>query len=226
MSVVPDKLSERIDFFEARISPWNTNATAIGTTVAKVTTLTGLTENAREKYAAQQAAKAAAKAATTALRAAIDAMSTEGASIIKQIRAQADIAGNNVYSLAQIPPPAIPGPTPPPGTPYEPKVTLNGNGHLMVAWKCNNPKSATGTIYQVYRRVNGAGEFAYIGGTGEKKYTDTTIPQGATSVTYQIQAVRSTAVGMWATFNVFFGSTDSSFAVTASVVEDAPKIAA
>jgi hypothetical protein len=41
---------------------------------------------------------------------------------------------------------------------------------------------------------------------------------------YKIQAVRSTASGPWAIFNLFFG-TSSSGAITASV-ETAPKIAA
>jgi hypothetical protein len=46
-------------------------------------------------------------------------------------------------------------------------------------------------------------------------------------VTYQIQAVRSTAVGPWAQFNVNFG-VSSGGAMTASVTEQppSPKLAA
>ena len=57
---------------------------------------------------------------------------------------------------------------------------------------------------QVWRRIEG-GEPVYCGGCGKKTYTDNTVPAGTTNVTYDIQAVRSTAAGPWATFNVFFG---------------------
>ena len=61
-------------------------------------------------------------------------------------------------------------------------------------------------MYQICRRTAATGEFAYLGGAGEKKFVDTTVPAGAPQVTYQIQAVRSTAVGPWAQFNVNFGA--------------------
>jgi len=38
----------------------------------------------------------------------------------------------NVYTLAQIPPPATPGTTPPPGTPFEFTVGLLQNGALAL----------------------------------------------------------------------------------------------
>jgi hypothetical protein len=44
-------------------------------------------------------------------------------------------------------------------------------------------------------------------------------------VTYQVQAVRSTAVGRWTQFNVNFGSGGSGTEI-ASVSEGSPKLAA
>ncbi|HLL91178.1 MAG TPA: hypothetical protein VK324_17910 [Tepidisphaeraceae bacterium] len=64
-----------------------------------------------------------------------------------------------------------------------------------------------GTIYQVYRRLGPDGAFEYIGGAGQRKFVDATIPAGTPSVTYQLQSVRSTAVGPWSQFNVGFGIT-------------------
>jgi hypothetical protein len=79
----------------------------------------------------------------------------------------------------------------------------------------------------VYRKVGGEAEFTYRGSTGEKKYMDNALPAGATQVTYQIQAVRSTAVGGWAQFNVNFGVVSGSGAAKTSVTEAKPvKIAA
>jgi hypothetical protein len=67
---------------------------------------------------------------------------------------------------------------------------------------------------------------SFFTGTDEKKFTDETLPGGSMSVTYQMQAVRSTAVGEWVQFNVNFGI-GSGGAITASVTEGVPaKIAA
>ena len=82
-----------------------------------------------------------------------------------------------------------------------------------------------GTIYQVSRRTGATGAggaFVAVGGTGTRSFVDPTVPAGAAAVTYQIQAVRSTAVGPWAQFNVNFGV--SGTGMTATVV--GPKLAA
>ena len=71
-------------------------------------------------------------------------------------------------------------------------------------------------------RKVGEGAFEYLGGAGEKKWTDSTLPAGATQITYQIQAVRSTAVGPWAQFNVNFGVGNNGGPVALSVVEQTP----
>ncbi|HEX3355954.1 MAG TPA: hypothetical protein VHS31_03140, partial [Tepidisphaeraceae bacterium] len=126
---------------------------------------------------------------------------------------------------AQIPAPATPSPKPAPGTPSNFKVSLDGNGALNLAWKCNNPAGTSGTIYQVWRRIGGVGDFSYLGGTGDKTFIDDTLPAGSSSVTYQVQAVRSTAVGAWAQFNVNFGVGGSGAMIT-SVTESAPVKAA
>jgi hypothetical protein len=123
---------------------------------------------------------------------------------------------------------ATPSPVPPPGTPNRFKVSLLGDGSIELKWKCNNPRGSTGTLYQVWRRIGTSGEFDYLGGSGEKKFTDSTLPAGATNVTYKLQAVRSTASGDWADCNVNFGMPGSGSATTATVTEESPspKIAA
>jgi hypothetical protein len=78
----------------------------------------------------------------------------------------------------------------------------------------------------LYRSDNGSsGEATYIGGCGSRYFIDSTVPAGTSSVTYQMQAVRSTKAGPWATFNVQFGV--NAGATTAKVGEVATvKIAA
>ncbi|MGN6725264.1 MAG: hypothetical protein ACTHLZ_05070 [Tepidisphaeraceae bacterium] len=67
-------------------------------------------------------------------------------------------------------------------------------------WKCKNPRGTTGTVYQVWRRIGG-GAFDSIGTTGIKHFTDPTLPEGSTGVTYGVQAVTSTQHGPSGQFN-------------------------
>jgi hypothetical protein len=215
----PDKVG-KIEFCENHTAPWTTNAVAIGTTAAAVTDLTTKTTAARAAFNAQQAAQQAAKAATNDFNLAVTAMAAAASDIIKQVRVKASTAGNSVYSLAEIPVPATPSPIGPLGTPQSFKVTLAQTGALELSWKCTNPRGATGTVYQLYRRIGATGEFTYLGGVGEKKFMDDTVPAGSAQVQYQIQAVRSTSVGPWALFIVNFGVSGGE--MMASVSEGTP----
>lgn len=224
MSVVPAEIVAKIQFYEDHNTPWSTNAVAIGTTTTEVTALATLTSAARSAYDAQQAARNAAKDATLNLRLAVAAMATAGSDIIKKVRAKAATGGDGVYALASIPAPALPSPVPPPGMPTGFVATLNPDGSVKLRWKCPNPAGSAGTVYQLSRKT-GAGEFAAIGVSGARSFVDATVPAGVASVTYQIVAVRSTAVGVAAQFIVNFGVSGATGAMTASVVQ-APKLAA
>jgi hypothetical protein len=221
-SILPADKVGRIEWSENHNAPLSTNAVAVGTTAAAVTDLATKTSTARAAYNAQQAAQNAAKAATIDFNLAVDAMTVAAANILKQIKAKAAVAGDGVYALAEIPAPATPGPKPAPGTPTRFTATLGGDGALTLRWSCANPRGTSGTIYQVWRRTSPAAEFTYVGGTGRKTFVDPTIPAGATAVTDQIQAVRSTVAGPWAQFNVNFGVGGTGGATVLA----APKLAA
>jgi hypothetical protein len=164
-------------------------------------------EAARAALSAQTAAQDAAKGATNDLRIALAAMVTAFSDIAKQVNVKASTAGDGVYSLANLPVPATPGPIGPLGEPNRFKVALdNVTGALVLIWKNTNPRGAGGATYQIYRRFGNEGEFAFIAGTGEKKFTDSTIPAGTAQVQYKIQAVRSTSVGPFALCVVNFGA--------------------
>ena len=110
-----------------------------------------------------------------------------------------------------------------PGTPYKFQAKLTALGALDLSWKCVNP--ASGTLYQVYRKLGDA-EATYVGGAGGKKFVDSTLPAGTSQVTYQIQAIRATGAGAWATFSVNLGVSPSGTTTVASASEAAVKIAA
>ncbi|MFO0858362.1 MAG: hypothetical protein U0640_13520 [Phycisphaerales bacterium] len=208
MGVVPDTRLGKIEFYEAHIAPWTSNAAAIGLTPASVTALGTLTTAARTAYNSHVAALEAARAATANFYDKVRAMHSgpaAGADMIQTIKTYAQTKNDpNVYVLAQIPAPAVPGTTPPPGTPFDFTVGLLQNGALELKWKCSNPSGTQGTIYEVMRR-SGSGSFAFAGATGVKLFTDETVPSDAAPVTYQITAVRSTSRGNPAQFIVNFG---------------------
>lgn len=224
MSTVPSKLVEKIEFYENHNAPWTANAVAIGTTTGEVGALLTKTTAARASFNAQQAAQNAAKAATVTLHTAVDTMNTAGVDILAKIKAKAATDGASVYSLAQIPPPAIPGPIPAPGTPSNFVVTIQEDGSLILNWKCPNPTNAAGTIYQVSRQIGADGDFVIIGASGSRKFIDDTLPSNSAPITYRIVAVRSTVEGPPAQFTVSFG-TSGSGAAMASVIT-APRMAA
>lgn len=120
---------------------------------------------------------------------------------------------------------ATPGPVAQPGTPEQFTLILPGNGDVLLKWKCKNPTGATGTMYQVWRKTAADTEYKFLGGVGAKKFTDTTLAAGATEVSYQVQAVRSTAAGFWGTFDAKFGKSVSG-ETFATVTERPARLAA
>ncbi len=217
MGVVPDNRLGKIEFYEAHLSPWTTNAAAIGLTPASVTALSGLVTNARKAYNDHLAAQEAAKAATATFYEKVRLMHAgpgAGADMIQTIKTYAQTTNNPiVYTLAQIPAPSQGGTTPPPGTPFDFTVGLLQDGSLELKWKCANPSGTVGTIYEVQRKVEG-GAFAIIGASGVKSFTDGTLPSGSAPVTYMVTAVRSTARGNPAQFIVNFGMGGGGLTIT------------
>src|SRR5262245_59850126 len=110
MGLIPSKKTDKVAFFNSKISPWTTNATAIGTTTSAVTAMGTLVTTANTAIAAQVAAEQAVKTATMTADNAVSALVNSGSDIIKAIRAKAAVSGNTVYELAQIPQPATPTP--------------------------------------------------------------------------------------------------------------------
>ena len=154
-------------------------------------------------------------------------MMTDTAAIISQVRAAAKNGGDAIWTLASLPVPPTPGPAPAPGQPTDPKISLSQTGVLTLSFSCANPAGTSGTIYQIWRKIDG-GPKTYLFGVGEKKFSDATIPAGTSTIVYLIQAVRSTLVGEWSTFNVQFGVESEGGMMKVTVTEGAgpKKIAA
>lgn len=214
MRIVPKKYVPKILFFKTHLAPWLEHAEQLGIPADQVALLQEQVETARARYNARQAAQQAAETATEAYHNAVDAMNTTGVSLLQQIRARGAVAGRDIYKMAQIPVPAKKSPVGPPGTPAAFTADLHQDGALLLKWNCDNPPRAAGTVYHISRKIThgpAAGPtFTFLAVTGDRKFLDATIPAGTASLIYQVQAIRSTAVGPIATHNVTFGTSNPS----------------
>jgi hypothetical protein len=209
MGITPNSNLGKVEFYEAHLTPWTNNAAAIGLSLPEVAALTIATTDARAAYNAMIAARDAAKAATQSFYSKVSVMHSApglGSDMIDTIKNFAQTNDDpNVYTLAQIPPPASGGVVPPPGTPFDFRVGLRQDGSLELKWKCNNPTGASGTVYEILRSISG-GAMAFVDNAGEKLFVDATLPPNAGPVTYQITGVRTTVRGDPAQFTVQFGT--------------------
>jgi hypothetical protein len=225
MGIVPSTRIGKVEFYEAHVGPWTANAAGIGLLPASVTALATAVTAARAAYNAHIAAQAAAKAATNNFYDKVRSMHSApgfGADMIQTIKAYAETKNDpNVYNLAQIPPPPVPGTVPPPGTPTDFTVALHQNGAVELKWKCENPEGSVGTIYEVRRRTGTSttAPFVFVGAVGVRTFVDDTIPSGVSPVAYEITAVRSTSRGAPAQFTVTFGVGGGSGFVVSSAPE-------
>lgn len=208
MSVFPNKVLEFLTFCEAHAEVWSNVGSTIGLSAAQIAAFEADTAAARAAFNAHTATTDADRAAAGAQRDAISALRTRGGDIVRSIRAFAEqqTTPNTVYQTAQIPPPAVPGTMPPPGLPFDFSAGLNPDGSITFRWKCDNPKGASGTVYNVRRKSEGESAFTYIGSVGERRYTDATIPAGANRVEYTVTGQRGPSIGPASSvFTVLFG---------------------
>jgi hypothetical protein len=205
-AIVPNTASDKITFFTSHVSGWAEDPPVIGTTAERVALVQAKLDEAKQALLARGHAVDAARSATLRLRMALAELSDVGAQVIAEVKAKAAVDGESIYPRASLPLPATPSPLGKPGKPTNLSVELlSGMGVFRLAWKCRHPRGAKGTMYQVYRRLGAGGDYAFLGASGKKKFTDATIPAGTGFVSYRIVAVRSTARGDVAEFNVNLG---------------------
>jgi hypothetical protein len=192
MPVLPDRIQDRIAWFEQRIASWTAGPTNIGLAAAQITQLTSLIADARAAYDAAQAARTAAKNATLAMSTAVSALSTYGGDLIKTIKAFAESSQNpEVYVKASVPPPAAPSPSGPPPAPTDVTADPNADGTITLRWKGS---LANQTFYTVWRRPGATGSFVQIGSVAKKTFVDVSAPSGQASISYFVRGQRGSAV--------------------------------
>lgn len=208
--------AEAIAFFQARLATWAANAVAIGSTPEEIGAFSTLVSAAATARDAQIDAINLKKASTQTYHTSTDEMRTAGVALIGRMKNFAKYTQDpQVYALAQIPEPQPGEPTPPPGVPFNPDVTLRQGGRIIVAFRSVNPGSVGGVTYEVYRQLDGQGEFAYLLTSGERAFEDQALPSGTAMANYMVRGRRSTTIGPFAEFVVRFG-TGNQVSVSAS----------
>ena len=228
MSVVPNRLLDFLSWAELHAEVWAADPVAIGLSVPQATALATAVATANSKYQEQLNALELARAATVKQQDATREARTLVADAIRSIRAFAEQQSNpnDVYTAAQIPPPAAPSPAAPPGQPTDFRASLNSDGSIRVTWKAANPSGQSGTVWFVRRRLNNSTTWTQAGVVGERSFTDETIPSSSGGASYIVQGQRGSVIGPASNaFTVQFGVDGGGGFIITSTSEDA-KLAA
>lgn len=209
-----------LEFCKVHEPTWSSNALALGLVPGDVTAWGLRITAASDADLSQAEARQNLKTSTTVVHTAYSALRSDTADLVAAIRAFAENSADPaaIYALAKIDPPATPTPVPPPAKPVELRVELEpGTGLLTIKWKASNPPAGSGTAYLVRRRLPGEAAFSFVGVTGEKKFTDTSLIAGPDWVQYQVQGQRSDSSGPPSdTLTVNFGTVGASGGLTIS----------
>lgn len=189
MSVLPDQINDRIEWFEQRITSWIASPTSIGLTASQCQALDDAIKTARDNYDAAQLARIASKNATLGQRSAVNSMTNLGSDALRFIKAYANAQPNPnaVYQAASVPPPATPTPSGPPKVPTDVIADPNADGTVTIKWKGS---TANQTFFSVWRRVGNSTQWTQIGSVATKSFIDASVPAGSPTVTYFIRAQR------------------------------------
>jgi hypothetical protein len=199
MAILPSKLQDFLDWSDLHAATWTANAAQIGITAAKAAAFNEFAQTARERYNQQLAARQALENATELQQDAVRDARRAAADLIRDIKAYAEDQPKptEIYVLADLPVPGTAAPLPPPGKPNSVTVGIEpASGAITLKWKVANPAGASGTTYIVRRRVGSTGEYAFVGISGFKEFTDNTFIAGPDSVQYTIQGQRGPTAGL------------------------------
>lgn len=180
---MPDNLPRNpgtaLDWIEARSDRWVEHAGAIGLPE-------GLAQDARAARLAADEAAAQARAATLAWRHAVGRAMDRTRAAIGAIKTHAAVTDDpGVYALALLSERSRPGEAPPPQTPSNLAWTVRTDGAVELRWDGGGPQ---GTYYVLRRALPGERDFAVLGTTTSRAFTDETLPAGAAGTRYAVTA--------------------------------------
>lgn len=189
MAIMPEKISERLEWGEVHAPVFTSNAPQIGLSEPQSDDFATAVTAFRAKYDAALAARSASQAATTEMRAAMQTFLEEASECLATIKAFAENSEDpmNVYAKAEIPPPAQPSPLGPPATPTNVSGQINNIGNVELKWTASKQG---GVFFSIWRKLYGTPDWVLQATVGEKKWTDETIAAGTILAQYYVVAHR------------------------------------
>lgn len=182
-----------LTWMEQHLAVWEAAGPAIGADPAALTAFESLVTNARKNFDAAGVSRLASKQATVAQNESFRDMKREASDLVNTIKSFIEQSGNNnLWATAGLEPPAPRGESPPPTSPFDLSATLDSEGNLLLKWKARQPQGLSNVIYSVRRAFNGSGTYTLLDTVGGKKFLDTSVPFGTTSVSYTVVAKHGT----------------------------------
>lgn len=196
MPTYPRGRAEFLVWAESHVPIWGAQLAAIGIDAEQLGEFAGAVADLRTKTTAQQTAFDAAKAATEAVQDADRDAKRITSNLVRSIRAFATNEDDpTVYQLAQIPAPSDGSPVPPPGRPMDFSVGLESTGAITLSWKAKHPEGSGSVVYAIERKLINENTFDLVGVSGDRRFTDDTLPFGVDGATYLITSQRGSVKG-------------------------------
>lgn len=193
---IPSGRQQRLIWIEGLITQWGDNQALLGLTSAQVIDLATDIANARQAFSTVETIRTNSKSKTNTYYTQADNVHKKASEMLKVIKGAAAVSATPevVYDAAGITPNDPPSPAPAPEQPTINTATLGGNGSITLDFIGNGP---SGTVWQVFRMLPTQSTFAFIGNANPhiKSFTDTTVPPGTSTVTYQMRGTRGNQMG-------------------------------
>ncbi len=193
--------NDQITWFENHLASWQASPTSFGATAGMVTAVASAVVAARAAYNNAQLLKQNAKNAVVGQDEQVANMLTIGRDLVNVMKSFIENSNNPaLWAQAGLTPDAPRGTAPDPSAPTQLSAGLDSQGNVIVKWKVAQPTGVFGVIYSIRRSVDmgqGDGPYTLIDSVGGKEFIDTTVPVGAASVSYAVQAKRGTQVSGW-----------------------------
>ncbi|UYV13332.1 MAG: hypothetical protein NCW75_03380 [Phycisphaera sp.] len=162
----------------------------IGLSAAQLVSFDNAVTSAETAFSEQTAALSASRSSTENKNDAFDVLLAQIGSTMATIDAYFKTTDDpGVYTRAQIDPPKPPSPRAAPPKPVELDLVSFPDGTLRLSFKV----TAAGSVFEIQRITTDAegqeGEWATIAVTGDKMYTDPSVPRGLRRVEYRVRAV-------------------------------------
>jgi hypothetical protein len=207
---IPTTIDEFLRFLSTHVPEWAEHAEELGLSEETIEALVAASAQAQATEKAKRLALWAYKGSLIEAETASARARALASAAVATIRAKAATEDDpTLLSTAGLDPKAAGGPLAAPGKPERFETRLLDMGQLLLTWKCANPRTAKGTVYEVRRMYRDAAgretQYELLGTAGSRRYIDTMVPAGAASITYQITGVRGLKRGEPASFNVVLG---------------------